>query len=523
VSTAAVITSERERTALNWWKIGDGVMLLTYTGIVLWIIRYHEKWADEAQAWLIARDLDLKTIWFHEMRYEGTPGLWHTILWLAQHVFHADYGAIGYIGLVFAIAGVALLLFRAPFPRYVRWPMAFGYVFIYQYAVIARPYTMLPLLAFCAAILFKDMKRPERITIVLVLLTLLTLHGAILAGCVGLAYLIEAIRAWRELDTGVKRRYAICVAVLAMTFVFVAVILKPTPDVQEFAAPQGVIQHGGTLQAKTIYALVKLEAVVSGAFLDFTTLSVLFLLLAGAYCALRRKFLVYAMPVTMLIVLYVIVHGFAHHQGTVTIAAIMALWIAWPSPKESAVFTMLQRRATQGMVFLLLLFCGIQIWDSIVVLDHEYLYPYSGAEDAAKFLKSKGAENGSIYGYAYGIAAIQAYFDHNIFTNFPNSYFHHGTPVYGTSLDLSEVDRISPGYIVIFEENPQRVIDMHFMDGLASIGYQMVHFSDGYQLYRRGVYVRQVYFIFSRSGRTSEYTSPQFPRVGPGANGQVTH
>ena len=58
-----------------------------------------QKWADEAQAWLIDRDLDLKTIWFHELRYEGSPGLWHTILWVAQHVFHARYDGLGYIGM----------------------------------------------------------------------------------------------------------------------------------------------------------------------------------------------------------------------------------------------------------------------------------------------------------------------------------------------------------------------------------------------------------------------------------------
>lgn len=516
------IADQRQSKAPDWWKIGDVLMLLAYAGVVLWTIRYHEKWADEAQAWLIARDLSLKAIWFHEMRYEGTPALWHTILWVAQHVFHAGYGAIGYIGLFFAIAGAAVLLFKAPFPRIVRWPMAFGYVFIYQYAVIARPYTLLPLLAFCAAILFKDIRHPERITLVLVLLTLLTLHGAILAGCLGLAYLIEALPSWHELDGKLKGRYAASTGILALTFVFLAVILKPTPDVQEFATTNGLTQQAAMLQAKEVTIPVKLEAVFSGAFLDFVSLSVLFAVLAGAYCALRGKFLAYALPVTFLLALYVAVHGYAHHQGTVTIAAITGLWIAWPSPQESASLSVFQGRATQGMVLLLLLFCGIQIWDSVVVIDHEYLYPYSGAEDAAQFLKSEGADKGKIYGFSYGISGIQAYFDHRIFTNIPTSYYHHGLPLYGKTLDLGEVDRVSPGYIVIFDEDPQRILDMRVIDGLASIGYQMVHFSDGYQLYRRGVYVRQVYFIFKRAGWESGYAFPGPQDQGTGAKQEAS-
>ncbi len=167
----------------RWEKIGNAIVLLVYSGVVLFTVRYHEKWADEAQAWLIARDLDLKTIWFHELRYEGSPGLWHTILWIAQHWFHLPYATLGYIGVVFAIAGVAVLIYKAPFPWYIRWPLAFTYVMVYQYAVIARPYTLLPLLCFLVAIFFKDVEHPVRMTVVLVLLANLTLHGTILAAC----------------------------------------------------------------------------------------------------------------------------------------------------------------------------------------------------------------------------------------------------------------------------------------------------------------------------------------------------
>src|SRR5579862_3063718 len=235
VAELQVVSSSERPAAARWWRIADFGVFATWIGIVAFTLRYHEKWADEAQAWLIARDLDLKTIWFHELRYEGSPGLWHTILWLAQHVFHARYDALGYIGMADATAGVALLIFKAPFPRYIRWPLAFTYFMVYQYAVIARPYTLMPLLAFAAALLFKDLEHPERMTVVLVLLANLSLHGTILAGCFGLAYLIDAYKAWSTLDAQVRKRCWICIAVMAATFVFIAIILKPTPDVAEFA------------------------------------------------------------------------------------------------------------------------------------------------------------------------------------------------------------------------------------------------------------------------------------------------
>ncbi len=219
-SPTSPLSPDVSSAASPWWRIADFGVLAVWLAVTGFTLSYHEKWADEAQAWLIARDLSLKTIWFHELRYEGSPGLWHTILWIAQHIFHARYDALGLIGLAGATAGVALLIFKAPFPRYIRWPLAFTYFLVYQYAVIARPYTLLPLLAFSAALLFKDLQHPERMTVVLVLLANLSLHGTILAGCLGLVYLIDAWHARNTFPADVRRRYWICIAVMAAVFVF---------------------------------------------------------------------------------------------------------------------------------------------------------------------------------------------------------------------------------------------------------------------------------------------------------------
>jgi len=498
-TTAMPVLEPEGRIRRDWWRWGDGAVLLAYSATVLWTLQYHEKWADEAQAWLIARDLDLGSIWFHELRYEGSPGLWHTILWVAQHVFHARYEALGYIGAAFAIAGTAVLLFWAPFPRYIRWPLAFTYVLLYQYAVIARPYTLLPLLAFCGAIFFKDVKKPERMTIILGLLALLTLHGAILAGCLGVAYLLEAAKEWSNLGPEVRKRYWICGAILAATFVFVLVILKPTPDVEEFAVKKELALLPKIIQGQQPTWSMKLESVLSGAFLDYTTASVAFVLLVGAWCALRRKLVVYALPLATLVGLYVAVHGYAHHHGTVTIAAITAVWIAWPGRDERNGLPVEQRRAFVGVCACLVTFCAVNIWDSVAAIKHEYLYPYSGAGDAAQFLKSRQAEKQPIFGLLYGVVGIQAYFDHNIFANLHTSFFHHGLPLEGIELDMDEVLRVKPEYIVAFTEQPQLMMDSGVLSGLGPAGYKIVHFSDGYLLYKGGVYVRQAYFILART------------------------
>jgi len=492
---------EAASSAARWWRIADFGVLGIWLAIVGFTLRYHEKWVDEAQAWLFARDLDLRTLWFYELRYEGSPGLWHTILWIAQHVFHAPYSALGPIGMACATAGVALLIFKAPFPRYIRWPLAFTYFMVYQYAVIARQYTLLPLLAFAAALLFKDVKHPVQMTVALLLLANVSFHGTILAACLGLAYLIDAYRSRSALSTEVRRRYWICIGVMVLTFVFLFFVLKPAKDSLEIVVrpnlshlPAFVNQRG-----QDITPSLKFVTVLSGAFLDYTLPSLIFVLFAAAWCFLRGRLLIFALPVALEIALYSFLYGTAHHHGTVFIAAITGLWIAWPSQQERRNFSSRDVWAMRGMTALLVFLCAINIWDSAVVIERDYLYPYCGAEDAAHYLRAVGADRGLIFGYGFGISAVQAYFDHKIMANIPTSYTHNGLPAYGFWLDEEQVERVKPDYVVAFVmEDPQEMLRI---DGpvWASHGYELVHFSDGYYFYKRAVWEREAYLIFRRT------------------------
>ncbi|MGA2962365.1 MAG: hypothetical protein ABSD96_11885 [Candidatus Korobacteraceae bacterium] len=490
---ASHASSVSRSSSVSRWCIADCGVLGLWIAVAGFTLRHHEKWADEAQAWLLVRDLDLKALWLHELRYEGSPGLWHTILWVAQHVFHAPYASIGVIGLAGSVAGVAFMFWKAPFPRPLRYLLAFSYFMVYQYAVIARPYTLLPLLTFAAAYLFRDLEHPERMTLVLALLALLTVHGILIAAALGLAYLLEAAKAWHSQSEPLRRRYVACVTVMLMLFLFLFVILKPTPDVEVIAVKQNPSKYHVVDSPK----LTKLISILSGALMDYWVPSAFFLLLAGAWCHMRRKLLAFALPTALLIVLYTGIYGAAHHHGAVFIAVIAGLWIAWPTQQEQQAFTIGERRATQGMVALLVCLFGINIWDAAISIRNEYRYPYSGAQDAANYLKSVGADGKSIFGYMYGVAGVQAYFNHNILSNMPTSYYHHGLPLYGRVLDVDELRDAKPEYLLIHSLYPD--IDYGTLsNSLDPSAYKLVHFSDGYLFFKQIVYERQAYFIYQR-------------------------
>jgi hypothetical protein len=261
----------------HWWRIADVFVFGLWTVVVGIVLRHHEPWVDESQSWLLARDLGFKTLWFHELRYEGTPGLWHTILWIAQHWFHAPYSAMGVIGMVSAAAGVAFILWKCPFPRSLRYLLVFSYFLSYQYAVVARSYNLLPLLLFAAAYFYGDRTHPVRMTLALILLANVAMHGILLAACLGVCYLIAATKGWTQMNKAIRNRYSYCIVAMPMVFGFLFIILKPTPDVTEFAVDRS--------SELTLPNMVSGAALAAGhAFLDRATLSGLFLLLARGVC-----------------------------------------------------------------------------------------------------------------------------------------------------------------------------------------------------------------------------------------------
>jgi hypothetical protein len=496
-----LVSSGRERRAPRrvWWRVADFGVLGIWAAVVGFTLSHHEKWMDEAQAWLFVRDLSLHDLWFHELRYEGSPGLWHTLLWIAQRVFHAGYGAVGPIGAACGLAGVALLILKGPFPRYVRWPLAFTYFMVYQYAVIARQYTLWPVLAFAAAYKFKDRDHPEYMTLVLGLLANTSFHGTLMAACFGLAYLVEVAPVWRALTPRLRMRYVICVGVMALTFICVYAVVKPAPDSGELAKKQSLfaLPDWRNEQGQEITPIVKFGSAISGAFFDYALPSGIFLGILFVWSTMRRRLLALAVPIVAQAFLYAFVYGSPHHQGSLFVAAIAGLWIAWPTSREQEDMRIFERRSLQVVTGLLLALCAVNIWDSAVVIRREYLYPYSGARDAADYLKSVGADRSVIFGYNFGVSGVQAYFDHNLLANVPTAYTHNSAnnPVF--RFDREEFERVRPDYVLADTRNPQVMLGLD-APLMASLGYEIVHFSDGYYLYKRSVYEREAYFIFRR-------------------------
>ena len=151
-------------------KIFNTVLFCIYIILILTTIFHHELWRDEAQAWLVVRDLNISGI-IHHVKTEGHPLLWYVLLFpLAK--LHLPVFSMQLLSFLLAATGAAIFLFLSPFNKPVKISVIFSAGFLYWYSVIARSYSLIvPLLLLCAYFYPERIKKPYIYTILLILLS----------------------------------------------------------------------------------------------------------------------------------------------------------------------------------------------------------------------------------------------------------------------------------------------------------------------------------------------------------------
>lgn len=116
-------------------------IIFVFVAVSLYIIPYHEFWADEVQAFLIARDADWAEIFTIIPYQEGQPVLWHILLKMGICLF-GDGLNMSYLSLAIMTIAVSLLVFKYDIPLAYKVLIPFGYYFMYQYNIMARNYCL---------------------------------------------------------------------------------------------------------------------------------------------------------------------------------------------------------------------------------------------------------------------------------------------------------------------------------------------------------------------------------------------
>lgn len=362
-------TSHPIRVAGRRWP--ELVTLAAYSGTVAFTIAHHEPWSDEAQAWQLARSLPLGQLFKTYLRYEGHPGLWHFLLSCLIHL------GLGYTGLhwlcgLIALAGVCLLVFFAPFPRYVRLALPFTFFLAYQYAVIARGYVLVPLLLFAIAMAWK--RSPVVLAVLLGLLGNVALHACAISGGLALLYMVE-----RRRNDGLQPRKTLLVAaaILVAFYGFALWTVWPPSDLHLYRP-----EMGESLGFKLKVELSRgLKAMAMGV-LDPPWLAIPFWILLWRYLRRRRQEM-YLLPIVALEA-FSTQYVFLWHAGLVVPALITVLWLAREEETVVDFTTPLRERSVAAGFLGYAIVCQIA-WTAYAVA-FDYSHPYSPDLAAVRYL-----------------------------------------------------------------------------------------------------------------------------------------
>lgn len=432
--------------------------LAVYGLVVAAAIWRHEPWADEAHSWLLARDASLVDLWTRLLHYEGTPGLWQSLLHILIRL-GMPYRGEGVTSGLLGLAAAAMLMRRAPFPAWVRLLLPFTYFLCYQYVVVARSYSLLAPLLFAAALLYSDAERRNlAFTVILCLLAAVSVHGFLLSAALWSAAWWHIVRRWKQIDAGKRRQLIGASAGYFVILMLLAAASWPAKDVT-FPAhaafdPGKVAQFASMLLAQGFTGSIWL------------TLLVLALSVPYLYQGVGLWFFV--ISTLALAGFGGLVYSQVWHSGTLLLAWVTAMWISGPRPA-------LPRSAMVAFAIVI----AVQCYWTIRTVSYDWGQPYSGSKDAAAYIRRTGIANHRINAVGYSCSAIQPYFAHGLFANYPpgRAYW-----------DWSTRSRVNDPSALFSSQAPEYVVvgykassDMDWLSGfLQHAGYRQLKHFDGH-------------------------------------------
>jgi hypothetical protein len=387
--------------------------LSIYAALVAFAIPFHEPWVDEAQAWQLARSLSLVSLFKTYIRYEGSPGLWHLLLWMMTRI-HVSYIGLHWICGAIAAAAAWLLIFRSPFPRYLKLSLPFTYFIFFQYAIVARNYVLVSLLLFLAAIAWR--KSRFGLALLLGLLANVSLHAAVISGGLAAIYAIEQFRSRESKHFNHWRALLACGLLLVVFYAFAIWTAWPPRDLILSSA----LGQSSMFFPRAIFSLLWPTCEPWVVSLPFWAAMIL-------WFHARRK-LYFLLPVLLFAAFSGVVSFSWWHAGLVVPLLICLLWISWV-PSE----TVNRELEAAGRIALIVMVATQVLWSGYALF-YDHYYAYSPDPAAAKFLSpyvSEGAtiavtyisDAGNQRVRAYPSVGILPYFDHNIYGNTPYPFW----------------------------------------------------------------------------------------------------
>mgnify|MGYP000426215650 CR=1 FL=1 len=413
----------------------EHIAFFFYIVLVFWMISCHEPWFDEAQAWLLARDLSFPELFWRYARYEGSPSLWHAILMLPAQL-GLPYQILNIISGFFSVIAVYLLIFRTSLPIILRVIMPFTFFFAYQYSVVARSYCLLAPLLLVIGVFFESrFAKPKLYAFALLLLANVSIHGMLIAGCLLVIDWKKWVFYWRILSV-----------------IFSVLLL----NVFQLIPPKD-INFAIQTNWKIFPALSKAGSMLIGSFGGDVFLAASVIISSLFWFWQRGVLAQFCLPIFALGAFFGMKYGNVWHEGSYFLIWVFALVLSFNKPVQD------KQRNHQRLMILtaLLLFFPHLTW-SYNSYKYDYQEKYTGAFDIVQYIKKWRLQRFQIVGQDFSICALEPYFKQNIFVNlnrgnlpafwhwsFTSDYWYHPLQVVLQQVELVIIGQKGIGYTTV--------------------------------------------------------------------------
>jgi hypothetical protein len=225
--------------------LADLALVLPFVLLLAVDCWHHDMWGDELHAWGLTVGSGSLGELFHNLHYEGHPGLWHLMLWIPSRLSPSPIG----IRLVSFAVGAAIILMIglvSPFSRAEKILLLLNYFIVFEYTVMARNYGIGLLLAMLYAVVRRGAtERPVLAGLLLGAMANANVYALFLSGFLALEYgWHRAFGAGRPSWMGVVGLVPGGVLYCAL-LLLAALTLRPPPDITHQFRAGGGTELGG--------------------------------------------------------------------------------------------------------------------------------------------------------------------------------------------------------------------------------------------------------------------------------------
>lgn len=447
-------------------KLNTILVFILFVTLALVIGANHEPWVDEAQSWIIARDASCGEIIWDISRYEGTFPLWFlTIKLFISLGLQYEYFFI--IPIIISSIGLLVFLKSVDCPKFVKVLLPFSYYVFYQYTIIARSYAYLFLALSLWATFYKErMNKKFAYTLSLAFISMISMHGMIISGILGIIFIIELIK-----ENKIKESI-VPISILIICWFIEIVVLIPRADLY--------MNINVTHTIQTIMISI-FRVIFSGTtwyeMLYIGTGIILFIMFFIMHIRIKRNDTVIVMMV--LSIFYAFVRLNAHHLGIICLFLMFSIIVNYNDLKA------------KYKCFEWLFIATLIIYISFTGISciYDFNENYSGAEQMAIYIKENDIDKEEIYRFGFTQVSLIPYFEKNLFSNTDKTIYEWkvSNEDFYEYINFDEnkyKNSYTPKYILVENDNLDKKV-VKINDLIKESGYyDLVYQSFGKQVYK---------------------------------------